>query len=121
MKDASSQEQNPALKDIEALAGEWEMLLSGASFLPNPSDTVTGHVSFKWLEGGAFLVMYMGIKPSGTPDAIWLISRDESTPNYKVFYYDSRKVSRVYEMSFSKMHGRCGGIHPVFHSALKAN
>jgi hypothetical protein len=37
----------------------------------------------------------------GAPDAIWLIGRDESTPNYSVLYYDNRKVSRVYEMSFS--------------------
>jgi hypothetical protein len=45
--------------------------------------------------------MYMGNRPPGTPDAVWLISRDESTPNYVVLYYDTRKVSRVYEMSFS--------------------
>ncbi len=55
-----------------------------------------------WLEGGAFLAMYMGNKPPHTPDALWLISRDESTPNYTVLYYDTRKVSRVYEMSFSE-------------------
>ena len=56
---------------------------------------------FKWLEEGAFLVMYMGSQPRGTPDAIWLIGRDELTTNYVVLYYDNRKVSRVYEMSFS--------------------
>jgi len=46
--------------------------------------------------------MYMGNKPPETPDAMWLISRDDSTSNYTVLYYDARKVSRVYEMSFSK-------------------
>jgi hypothetical protein len=43
----------------------------------------------------------MGNKPMGTPDAMWLISRDESTSSYTVLYYDTRKVSRVYEMSMS--------------------
>ena len=40
-------------------------------------------------------------RPPLPPDAIWLISRDESTPNYTVLYYDARSVSRVYKMSFS--------------------
>ena len=95
------QNPNPALKDLEVLVGDWAMELSNASFLPSSSDTVRGQVSFEWLEGGAFLVLYMGNKPPGTPDALWLISRDEATPNYVVLYYDTRKVSRVYEMSFS--------------------
>ena len=101
MKKNVSQYPNPALKDLERFVGKWDMELSNASFLPRSSDTMTGHVSSAWLEEGAFLVLYMGSQPLGTPDAIWLISRDESTPNYLVFYYDNRKVSRVYEMSFS--------------------
>lgn len=101
MKKTVSQEHNPALGSLESLAGDWDMELSNASFLPDPSETVTGHVSFDWAENGAFLVLYMGARPPGTPDAIWLISRDGSIPNYTVLYYDSRKVSRVYEMSFS--------------------
>ena len=47
-------------------------------------------------------MMRMGDKPAGPPAAQWLISRDESAPNYSVFYYDSRSVSRVYDMSFSE-------------------
>ncbi len=94
--------QNPALKELEVLIGDWEMELSNASFLPSSSDTMKGHVSIEWREGGAFLVMSMGNNPSGTPDAIWLISRDASISTYIVLYYDARKVSRVYEMSFSE-------------------
>ena len=101
MNKSISQNPNPALQGLAILVGDWKMELSNASFLPSSSDTVTGHVSFEWLEEGAFLVMYMGSQLQGTPDAIWLISRDTSTPNYIVLYYDNRKVSRVYEMSFS--------------------
>src|SRR6185503_2504507 len=101
MNKSISPNPNPALQDLAILVGEWKMELSNASFLPSTSDTVTGQVSFKWLEEGAFLVMYMSSQPLGTPDAIWLIGRDASTPNYMVLYYDNRKVSRAYEMSFS--------------------
>jgi len=101
MKENVSLTPNPSLKHLELLVGDWDMELSNASFLPTSSDVIKGHVAFKWVEGGAFLVMYMGNKPPSTPDAIWLISRDESTTNYTVLYYDNRKVSRVYEMSFS--------------------
>ncbi len=38
---------NPALKPLEGLVGEWEMELSNASFLPRPSDTAKGPVSFE--------------------------------------------------------------------------
>jgi hypothetical protein len=94
-------ELNPALKSLEGLVGEWEMELSNASFLPRSSDTVKGPpVSFSWGEDGAFLLMRMGNKPPGPPQALWLIHRDESAPNYTVLYYDARSVSRVYEMSW---------------------
>jgi hypothetical protein len=99
MKKTDSQEQNPALQQLKILVGDWDMKLSNAAFLPSSSDTITGHVSFEWLEGGAFLVMYMGNKPPNTPDAIWLISRDESTQHYTVLYYDTRKVTAHWEKS----------------------
>ncbi len=93
---------NPALQSLEVLVGEWQMELSNASFLPSPSETVKGQVSFEWAQDGAFLLLRMGDKPPSPPAALWLISRDESTPNYIVLYYDARSVSRVYEMSFSE-------------------
>ena len=101
MAKMSSHQHNPALKHLEVVVGDWEMELSNASFLHSPSDTAKGPVSFEWLQNGAFLVMRMGDKSPGPPDAMWLISRDESTPDYTVLYYDDRGVSRVYEMSFA--------------------
>ncbi len=94
-------QRNPALKDLEILVGEWEMELSNAAFLPDRSAKVKGAVSFEWLEDGAFLILRMGDKPSDAPSAIWLIHRDESNSGYQAFYYDDRKVSRIYKMSFS--------------------
>jgi hypothetical protein len=92
---------NPALQALRFLAGDWEMELSNAPFLPSPSDTVKGRVSFAWVQDGAFLLMRMGDRPPGPPTALWLIGRDEAAPNYTVLYYDARSVSRIYAMSFS--------------------
>jgi hypothetical protein len=95
MADNSVPEVNPRLKDLEFLVGAWEMELSHAAFLPHPTDSVRGQVSFEWLERGAFLLMRMGT------NALWLISRDDAQPLYTVFYFDARSVSRVYTMDYS--------------------
>lgn len=92
---------NPALKPLEVLVGDWDMELSNAAFLPSPSDTVHGHVTFDWLENSGFLVMRQGDKPRGAPAATWVIGRDDSAQNYSILYFDSRGVSRKYEMSFN--------------------
>ncbi len=122
---APSSQPNPALKALEGLVGEWEVELSNASFLPQPSDTVKGAVSFEWVQSEAFLLMRMGDKPPGPPTAMWLISRDESTPGYTVFYYDARSVSRVYQMSFSdsvwKMWREAPGFWQRFEGKISKN
>jgi hypothetical protein len=89
---------NPALKSLKPFVGDWDMELSRASFLLGPQTKLHGPASFKWVEKGAFLVMYQGGKRN--PEATWLIGRDESTDSYKVLYFVARGVSRVYEMSF---------------------
>ncbi len=89
---------NPALKDLKIFVGCWDMELSKAEFLPNLQTKVHGHASFEWIEDGAYLVAYQGTNK--VPRARWLIGRDDTTGQYKVLYFDSRGVSRIYEMSF---------------------
>ena len=90
------------------------MELSNSSFLPNPSDTAKGYASFAWVEQGAYLVGKIGQKASAATDAIWLFGRDEQVPEFKVLYYDSRRVSRVYEMSFSGLEWKMWRQSPDF-------
>ncbi len=96
---------NPALEAVRVLAGDWEMELSNGSFIPNPSDVVKGNMLVEWTEDGAFLIMRMG------DQALWLIHRDESKTDYQVSYYDARKVSRIYQMSFA------GGVWKMWRSS----
>jgi hypothetical protein len=87
---------NPALENLGILIGKWNTELSNASFLANASDKINGQVSFEWLEGGAFLILRLPIDP---PDSIWVIGHDDSVETYSILYFDSRGVSRTYEMS----------------------
>jgi hypothetical protein len=88
---------NPALKDLEIFIGNWDMEITNADFLPTAQTKVHGPASFRWIEGGAYLISYQGSKPA--PQSKLLISRDDKTGQYKALYFDSRGVSRVYEMS----------------------
>ncbi len=114
---------NPALKQLEGLVGNWDMELSAASFLPGPHAKVHGPASFEWVEKGAFLVMYQGKKE--VPQATWLIGRDESSNLYKVLYFDARRVSRIYEMSFERSEWRmwrnATGFFQRFKGSLSKN
>jgi hypothetical protein len=73
---------NPALAELQFLAGAWDMELSEASFLSDPDAKVAGSVTFEWVEQGAALVMRMG--DAATPTATWIIGRDDSEPGYCV-------------------------------------
>jgi len=94
-------QSNPSLTEPAMLVGAWTMALSNASFLPSPTDIVSGSATFTWIENGALLALYQSTKPSGTPDARWIISRDEDGADFTVLYFDARGVSRVYGMRFA--------------------
>ena len=85
---------NPALKQLEALIGEWEVEVPQ---FPGQR----GRAVFEWLEGGAYLRFHANA-PEPAPSATLIISRDEVGEIYTVLHYDSRGVSRVYQMSFGE-------------------
>jgi hypothetical protein len=78
------------------------MELSNASFLPEPNAIIRGSVTFEWAEGGDFLVVRQGAKGDGMPWATWMIGRDQDATDYTALYFDDRRVSRVYCMSFAR-------------------
>jgi len=88
---------NPALAELAFLVGDWDMALSGASFLPDPEQVIRGNFGCSWIEGGAALAMHQG--GPEPPIATWIIGRDEASVDYSVLYSDDRGVSRIYAMS----------------------
>jgi hypothetical protein len=88
--------QNPALIPLNVLVGEWDMQ---ASIGDRPLGS--GRTIFSWVEGGAFLMQRSEAEQAEFPTATILIGRDESSEVYSLLYFDSRDVSRVYQMSLS--------------------
>jgi len=93
----SSLQHNPALNHLEVLVGDWEMELSNASFLPDPSATVKGPVSFEWVQDGAFLMMRMGDQPPSPPlpsGSSAGMNRPQTTPCYTMMLEAFRESIR---------------------------
>jgi hypothetical protein len=88
---------NPALKPFDVLVGEWKT--AGTHPLV-PDTTLQGHSSFKWIEGGAFLQWDSEVDYEGFPKGIAIFGSDDGTGEYFMLYFDNRKVSRKYEVSF---------------------
>jgi len=89
---------NPALKPFEKLIGEWKTIGTHPYF---PDTTFHGHTSFKWIEGGAFLIMHSEMEEEGIPSGIAVFGSDDVTGEYFMLYFDERKVSRKCDVSFS--------------------
>jgi hypothetical protein len=88
---------NPALNPFNELIGEWET--EGTH--PYVPDTIFhGRSSFDWIEGGAFVIMHSEIDEPGIPSSIAIFGSDDSTGEYYKLYFDERKVSRKYKVSF---------------------
>ena len=83
---------NPSLQRLDVLVGAWE--IESPQF---PGGR--GSETFEWLEGGAFLMQHSEAKHAGFPNGTMVIGRDEATETYCMLYFDSRGVSRIYQMS----------------------
>ena len=92
---------NPALDELALLIGEWNIEITSMSFHPDPSAVVRGHSSFAWLEGGAFLIQHTDIPASDFPRSTAVMGPDNEAGTYRMLYFDSRGVSRIYRMTFS--------------------
>jgi hypothetical protein len=92
---------NPALERLSVLEGEWNIEMSSMSFHPDPSAVVRGRVFFEWLEGGIFLIQRQEPPGPEVPRGTWIIGPDDTAGTYCVLHYDSRGVSRVYQMSLN--------------------
>ena len=92
---------NPALDQLAPFIGEWNIEITSMSFHEDPSAVVRGHSSFDWLEGGAFLIQHSEIANPDFPRSTAVVGPDDAAEIYRMLYYDSRGVSRIYRMTFN--------------------
>jgi hypothetical protein len=115
-----AQMTNPVLSALEFLIGDWDMALSGASFLGDPTEVVHGRVEVRPIEEGALLAMRQVVEPSGPPAATWVVGGDGARASYTVLYADRRGVSRVYEMALADRRWRIWRHDPEFSQRFEA-
>jgi hypothetical protein len=89
--------QNPALELFSVLIGKWETIGTHPYL---PGIVLHGHTSFNWVEGGAFLIMHSENDEEKIPGGIAIFGSDDATEGFFMLYFDERKVSRKYEVSF---------------------
>lgn len=87
---------NPALQPLHVLVGDWDTI---GTHPYCPGVTFHGRTSFKWMEGGAFLIMHSEIDEPGIPSGIAIFGSDDATGEFFMLYFDERGVSRKYEVS----------------------
>ena len=88
---------NPALLPLSGLVGRWETIGTHPYL---PGIVLHGHTSFNWIEGGAFLIMHSENDEEKIPSGIAIFGSDDGTREFTMLYFDERKVSRKYEVSF---------------------
>jgi hypothetical protein len=112
------QTQNPALRQLDALVGAWEIQASGGGQPLGKART-----AFEWLEGGAFLTQHADSVPTEYPlPPEWvanspfplttIMGLDDASETFFMLYADARGVCRVYQMSLGdgvwKIWGQAG-------------
>jgi hypothetical protein len=109
-------ERDPALEPFEALIGTWTTEATHPQF----EGTVTGGVSFEWLEGGHFVVQRSHNDHELFPDAICVIGAPETGDRLVMEYFDSRGVRRTYGISLEDGVLRIWRDHPGFEQRFSA-
>lgn len=122
MNQPTSFQSNPALAELAALIGEWDIEITALSFQEDPSAVIRGHSSFDWLDGGAFLTQHSEISASEFPRSTSVMGADDEAGTYRMLYYDSRGVSRIYRMTLSggiwTLWRDSPGFHQRFHGTF---
>lgn len=85
-----------ALKEMNALVGEWTMQATPPGGEPWPGEA---RVTFEWMEGAPFLIQRWSVEMPEAPDGTAILGCDAADGRYFQLYSDERSVCRVYEMS----------------------
>jgi hypothetical protein len=93
---AMSLPPNDALSSFAPLIGEWRM---SATHPMLPGERFHGTSSFEWLEGGAFVLWRSAIDDARFPAGVAIFGSDNERGEYFMLYFDSRGVSRKYDIA----------------------
>src|SRR2546423_3061266 len=92
-------QKNVDVKQLNSLVGEWTMEARPPN--DSPWRGGTGRVRFDWLEGEKFLVQQWTFEVPEAPDGVAIIGADDDGDGLRQYYFDSRGVRRVYDLSLT--------------------
>ncbi|WP_082369199.1 DUF1579 family protein [Arthrobacter sp. ERGS1:01] len=95
--DAQSSNAKMARETLEPLVGEWTV---EASFPDAPSNKVIGRTTFEWMLNGEYLMQRSEVSHPDAPNSFTIMAPDSTSQGFIQHYFDSRGVSRLYEMTF---------------------
>jgi hypothetical protein len=89
---------NPSIERLAALVGEWRTDIN----MPlDPPIVTSGRTTCEWSEDGSFLIVRGSVEHPDFPSLTAILGGDDETERYSMLYFDSRGISRLYEMSLS--------------------
>jgi hypothetical protein len=88
--------RNPALERLDALVGKWTIEATPPG---GPRWPGGGRVTFEWMESRTFLIERWMVDLPEAPDGIAIIGAGDEPETFRQYYFDSRGVHRIYEMT----------------------
>jgi hypothetical protein len=88
---------NPALTPLDRALGTWTATGSHPYF---PERVLRGRAIFERTEGGAFIRMQSTMEDPEFPEGVAIFGTDDDNGTCTMLYFDSRGVSRRYEVVF---------------------
>ena len=90
--------RNPALDRLDALIGKWTMEAVPPGGPPWPGEA---EAPFEWMKGRLFLIERSTVEMPEAPDGVSVIGEGDEPETFRQYYFDSRGVRRIYEMTLS--------------------
>jgi len=88
--------RNKALAAFAPLIGRWT---TSATHPMMPSERFTGESTFAWLDEGAFVIWRSSLNDPRFPVGVAIFGSDDERSEYFMLYFDSRGVSRKYDVN----------------------
>ena len=89
----------PDIKELEPLIGRWNQVIDAPRHV---EETVTGDMTVEWLRGENVILQRSIAEDPMFPEGVVLImaAKEDAEGEFTAYYFDSRAVSRVLQMSF---------------------
>lgn len=94
--------------------GTWAVEVNHPQLQPNP---IVGKTKFEWMDE-TYIIQRTHIDKAEFPSSTIIYDWDSASGNYVQHYFDTRGVTRLYQMSFEGAFGSCGEMPLTFRHSI---